>query len=183
MTINNKTNIEMQINVQNNINLVSYDKIKYDYMDLDVVKRLFEVPGEALPAMTLITFFNPNNEENHVIFCPNLKDTQIYIYNKNQFSPDGWSIVEKKEFFEEMMRKQLFTLVKIKNCNDEEDNPLEINDYTGFNNLIRELNSNKAVKKEYITKLNNLCYQNKDIVKNTREKLQDLKRLKNKQIK
>jgi len=45
------------------------------------------------------------------------------VYNKNQFSPDGWEIVEKKEFFEEMMRRQLFTLVNIKNCNDEEDNP------------------------------------------------------------
>jgi len=60
--------------------------------------------------------------------------------------------------------------------------PLEIKDFSGFNNLIKELNSNKAVKKEYVTKLNNLCYQNNSIIKTTREKLQELKKIKNQNL-
>ena len=172
-------NITNNLNINNNIQMLPYDKIKYDYMELDTVKELFEIPGEALPNMTQLTFFDPKNKENHVIFCPNLKDNQIHVYTKNKFSPDGWEMINKKTFFEQMIQWQIFTLERLKEFNEEEENPLEIKNYIGFNNLVKELDTNKEVKKEYINKLNNLCYQNKEIVKETRDKILALKMSKN----
>jgi hypothetical protein len=183
---NTQNNINVQNNVQNNIThnikLSPYNKIRYDYIEIDTVKQLFEVSGEALPAMTQLTFFNPNNKNNHVIFCTNLRDNQIQVYTKYKFSPDGWEIVDKKQFFEQMIETQLFTLEGLKEFNEEEGNPLEIKNYTGFNNLVKELDKNKAVKKEFVNKLNNLCYQNKSIVKKTREQISLLAKEKNKKL-
>jgi hypothetical protein len=116
-----------------------------------------------------LIFFDPANKENHVIFCPNLKDNQILVYTKNSLSPDGWEFVNKKEFFTEMIRRQIYELEKIKNFNEEEDNPLEINSYVGFNRMTNEIKTNNIVKKEYMKKLNNVCYQNKLIVQKTKE--------------
>jgi uncharacterized coiled-coil protein SlyX len=80
-----------------------------------------------------------------------------------------------------MIETQLFTLENLRDFNEEEGNPLEIKSYTGFNNLVKELDTNKAVKKEFVNKLNNLCYQNKSIVKKTREQISMLAKEKNKQ--
>jgi hypothetical protein len=81
-----------------------------------------------------------------------------------------------------MIETQLFTLEGLKEFNEEEGNPLEIKSYTKFNNLVKELDKNKAVKKEFVNKLNNLCYQNKFIVKKTREQISMLAKEKNKKL-
>jgi len=176
---NNTTNIQNQtntnnsntlnLNINNNIQLVPYDDIKYDFMKPSVLRNAFEIPGEAFQSITADTFFNPNKKENHVIFCPNLKDGQIHVYNGNKFSGDGWDVVEKKDFFKQMLIKQMRTLEKIKQCNDLDDNPLEINNIIGFSNLLREFNANNDVIKEYTAKLNTLCYKNNPIVKKTKD--------------
>jgi hypothetical protein len=182
--IYNNINTNNTNNTQNNFNfsLTPYNKIKYDTIELDQVKNLIEIPGEAITTLTNHIFFNSENKNNHVIFCPNLKDNQIQVYTQNKFSPDGWEIINKKSFFEDMINAQIFTLEQMKEFNEEEDNPLEIKSYTGFNNLVKELDSNKSVKKDFVNKLNNLCYQNKSIVKNTRDKILELKKQKQKEI-
>jgi hypothetical protein len=131
--VNNTTNIQNQtntnnsktlnLNINNNIQLVPYDDIKYDFMKPSVLRNAFEIPGEAFQSITADTFFNPNKKENHVIFCPNLKDGQIHVYNGNKFSGDGWDVIEKKDFFKQMLIKQMRTLEKIKQCNELDDNP------------------------------------------------------------
>ena len=165
----------LNLNINNNIQLVPYDDIKYDFMKPSVLRNAFEIPGEAFQSITADTFFNPNKKENHVIFCPNLKDGQIHVYNGNKFSGDGWDVVEKKDFFKQMLIKQMRTLEKIKQCNDLDDNPLEINNIIGFSNLLREFNANNDVIKEYTAKLNTLCYKNNPIVKKTKEESKEIK--------
>jgi len=86
-TQNNITN-----NINNNIKLVPYDEIKYDYMKESVLRQAFEIPGEAFKSITADTFFDPENKENHVIYCPNLKDGQIHVFNGNKFSADDWEV-------------------------------------------------------------------------------------------
>jgi hypothetical protein len=179
--VNNTTNIQNQtntnnsntlnLNINNNIQLIPYDDIKYDFMKPSVLRNAFEIPGEAFQSITADTFFNPNKKENHVIFCPNLKDGQIHVYNGNKFSTDGWDVVEKKDFFKQMLINQMRTLEKIKQCNDLDDNPLEINNMVGFSNLLKEFNANNDVIKEYTTKLNTLCYKNNPIVKKTKDEV------------
>jgi hypothetical protein len=181
----NNTNTNNLNNTQNNFNfsLIPYNKIKYDTIELDQVKNLIEIPGEAITSLTNHIFFNSENKNNHVIFCPNLKDNQIQVFTQNKFSPDGWEIINKKSFFEDMIDSQIFTLEQMKNFNEEEDNPLEIKSYSGFNNLVKELDINKSVKKDFVNKLNNLCYQNKTMIKNTRDKLLEFKKQKENLIK
>jgi hypothetical protein len=140
-------------------------------MSPDVLINAFEVPGEAFQSITADTFFDPNKKENHVIFCPNLKDGQIHVYNGNKFSADGWDVVEKKEFFKEMLKKQMGTLKRIYDCNDRDDNPLEIRNMTGFVNLLKEFHANNEVIKEYTTKLNTLCYKNNSMIKKTKQEM------------
>jgi hypothetical protein len=146
---NSTTNITNNINNVNNgiinngtinitnINLNPYDKIKYDEIELDLLQELFEVPGMALAKLTHCIFFDPNNKENHVIFCSNLKDKQILVYTKNELSPDGWEFLDKKKFFEQMIQNQLFTLENLRDFNIREDNPLEIKSFSGFNNMVK----------------------------------------------
>ena len=176
-TLNNETNIGTlnNYNISNNIKLVPYDDIKYDYMSADVLINAFEIPGEAFQSITADTFFHPKRKENHVIFCPNLKDGQIHVYNGNKFSVDGWDVVEKKEFFKEMLKKQMQTLKRIYECNDRDDNPLELTNMTGFVNLIKEFHANNEVIKEYTGKINTLCYKNNEVVKNTKEETKEMK--------
>lgn len=109
--------------------------------------------------------------------CKGVKDKQVYVYKQNELSPDGWELVDKKELFSDMIRKQTTTLGQIKDYNIKEDNPLEIKDYTGFNNLIKELNT-KETKQEFINKINNICYQNKAIVQKTRKEIDTSKKQK-----
>ena len=178
ITSNIKTqnnNTQNNYNINNNIKLVPYDDIKYDFMKPSVLKDAFEVPGEAFQSITADTFFDPENKENHVIYCPNLKDTQIHVYNGNKFSADGWDVVEKKDFFKQMLTNQIRTLEKIKRCNDLDENPLEINNIVGFANLLKEFNANNDVIKEYTTKLNTLCWKNNPIVKKTKEESKEIK--------
>jgi oligoendopeptidase F len=144
-------------------------------MSAGVLKAAFEIPGEAFQSITADTFFDPEKKENHVIYCPNLKDGQIHVYNGNKFSTDGWDVVEKKEFFKKMLTNQMRTLEIIKRCNDLDDNPLEINNMVGFANLLKEFNANNDVIKEYTTKLNTLCYKNNPIVKKTKDEIKDIK--------
>jgi len=75
---NNNTNITN--NTQNNIKLVPYDEIKYDYMEESVLRNAFEILGEAFQSITTDTFFNPDNKENHVIYCP----LRSFIKNANK---------------------------------------------------------------------------------------------------
>jgi hypothetical protein len=178
ITSNIKTqnnNTQNNYNINNNMKLVPYDDIKYDFMKPSVLKDAFEVPGEAFQSITADTFFDPENKENHVIYCPNLKDTQIHVYNGNKFSDDGWDVVEKKDFFKQMLTNQIRTLEKIKRCNDLDENPLEINNIVGFANLLKEFNANNDVIKEYTTKLNTLCWKNNPIVKKTKEESKEIK--------
>ena len=140
-------------------------------MKESVLIDAFEIPGEAFQSITADTFFNPNNKEQHVIFCPNLKDSQIHVYNGNKFSLDGWDIMNKKDFFKEMIKKQMNTLDKIFRCNQEDDNFLELKNTIGFKNLLREYNNNDEVIKEYTAKLNTLCYKNNQIIKDTKDTL------------
>ena len=58
-----------------------------------------------------------------------------------------------------MLTRQINTLEKIRRCNDLDDNPLEINNMTGFANLFREFNKNNDVIKEY-RQLKNLLITN-----------------------
>ncbi len=166
---NNSNNTNTQNNITNNINnnikLIPYDDIKYDYMKESVLLQAFEVPGEAFQSITTDTFFNPDNKQNHVIYCPNLNNSQIHVYNGNKFSSDGWDIVNKKKFFKEMIKRQMNTLEKIFRCNEEDDNILELENITGFKNLLKEYNANDEVIKEYTDVLNTLCYKNNHIVK------------------
>lgn len=173
----NETNIGTQnnYNINNNIKLIPYDDIKYDYMSPDVLINAFEIPGEAFQSITADTFFHPKRKENHVIFCPNLKDGQIHVYNGNKFSKDGWDVVEKKDFFKQMLKKQMETLKRIYECNDRDDNPLELRNMTGFINLLKEFHANNEVIKEYTTKLNTLCYKNNDFVKQTKEETKEMR--------
>jgi len=169
---NNVSNIQTQNNntqnnITNNIKLVPYDEIKYDYMRESVLRKAFEIPGEAFQSITTDTFFDPENKENHVIYCPNLKDNQIHVFNGNKFTGDGWDVLDKKKFFKEMLTKQMRTLEQIFKCNEEDDNPLEIDNIVGFTNLLKEFNANNDVIKEYTTKLNTICYKNNSIVKKT----------------
>ncbi len=174
-TINNSNNTNIQTqnnntqnnyNINNNIKLVPYDEIKYDYMRESVLRKAFEIPGEAFQSITTDTFFDPDNKENHVIYCPNLKDNEIHVFNGNKFT-DGWDVLDKKKFFAEMLTKQMRTLEKIFRCNEEDDNPLEIDNIVGFTNLLKEFNKNNDVIKEYTNILNTICYRNNPIVKNT----------------
>ena len=171
ITNNNCNNTNTNITNNYNIKLIPYDDIKYEYMKESVLRDAFEVPGEAFQSITADTFFNPNNKEQHVIFCPNLKDSQIHVYNGNKFSLDGWDIMNKKEFFKEMIKKQMNTLDKIFRCNQEDDNILELKNTIGFKNLLREYNDNDEVIKEYTAKLNTLCYKNNQIIKDTKDTL------------
>ena len=91
-TQNNITN-----NINNNIKLIPYDDIKYDFLAPDVLRDAFEVPGEAFQSITTDTFFNPDNKENHLIYCPNLKDGQIHVFNGNKFTSDGWEVCLLKQ--------------------------------------------------------------------------------------
>lgn len=160
------------INITNNINLTPYDKIRYDQIEMDFAKELIEIPGEALPKLTHLIFFDPANKENHVILCPNLKDGQILVYTKNSLSPDGWEFVDKKDFFTKMIMNQITELENIRDFNEAEDNELGITSYVGFNKMTREMRTNENVKKEYIKKLNNVCYQNNSIVQQTKEEIE-----------
>ncbi len=160
----NNNNITNHIN--NNIKLVPYDDIKYDYMKEEVLRKAFAVPGEAFESITTDTFFDPDNKENHVIYCPNLKDNDIHVFNGNKFT-DGWDILDKKKFFKEMLIKQMRTLEKIFKCNEDDDNPLEIDNIVGFTNLLKEFNANSDVIKEYTKKLNTICYKKNHMVKQT----------------
>ncbi len=163
---NNISNNNTQNNITNNIKLVPYDDIKYDYMSESVLRKAFEVPGEAFQSITTDIFFDPDNKENHVIYCPNLNNNQIHVFNGNKFT-DGWDVLDKKKFFKEMLTKQMNTLEQIFKCNEEDDNPLEIDNIVGFTNLLKEFNKNNDVIKEYTNILNNICYRKKHIVKNT----------------
>ncbi len=168
-TQNNSNNTNTQNNITNNINnnikLIPYDDIKYDYMDEAVLRQAFEVPGEAFQSITADTFFNPDNKENHVIYCPNLNNSQIHVFNGNKFSADGWDILDKKKFFKEMIKRQMNTLEKIFRCNEDDDNILELENISGFKNLLKEYNANDEVIKEYTGILNTLCYKNNHIIK------------------
>ncbi len=164
---NNISNNNTQNNITNNIKLVPYDEIKYDYMKESVLKNAFAIPGEAFQSITTDIFFDPDNKENHVIYCPNLKDSQIHVFNGNKFTGDGWDVLDKKKFFKEMLTKQMNTLEKIFRCNEDDDNPLEIDNIVGFTNLLKEFNKNNDVIKEYTNKLNTICYKNNSMVKNT----------------
>ncbi len=168
-TQNNSNNTNTQNNITNNINnnikLIPYDDIKYDYMKESVLLQAFKVPGEAFQSITTDTFFNPDNKENHVIYCPNLNNSQIHVFNGNKFSADGWDVVNKKKFFKEMIKRQMNTLEKIFRCNEDDDNILELENITGFKNLLKEYNANDEVIKEYTGILNTLCYKNNHIVK------------------
>ena len=171
-TINNNT-----INNTANINLIPYSNIKYDNLPLYLVKKLFELPGEAIPLITKITFFNSKNPKNNVIFCPNIKDSQLFVYTNSLYSPDGWELIDKKDFFEKMIEKQIITMEQIKQVNDEEENPLEINNYIGFNNMINAFDTDKIIKNEYIKKINNICYQNSSMIKSIRQIISNQKSL------
>jgi len=171
--IQTQNNYNTQNNINNNIKLVPYDDIKYDYMKESVLRKAFEIPGEAFQSITTDTFFDPENKENHVIYCPNLKDNQIHVFNGNKFTGDGWDVLDKKKFFAEMLTKQMRTLEKIFRCNEEDDNPLEIDNIVGFTNLLKEFNANNDVIKEYTAKLNTICYRNNPIIKNTIDKSKD----------
>lgn len=160
------------INITNHINLTPYDKIRYDQIEMDFAKELIEIPGEALPKLTHLIFFDPANKENHVILCPNLKDGQILVYTKNSLSPDGWEFVDKKDFFTKMIMNQITELENIRDFNEAEENELGITSYVGFNKMTREMRTNENVKKEYIKKLNNVCYQNNSIVQKTKEEIE-----------
>jgi len=172
---NTNTQNNYNINNNNNIKLVPYDDIKYDFLKPNVLKNAFEIPGEAFQSITADTFFDPEKKENHVIYCPNLKDGQIHVYNGNKFSGDGWDVIEKKEFFKQMITNQMRTLEKIKRCNDLDDNPLEINNIVGFSNLLKEFNANNDVIKEYTSKLNTLCWKNNPLIKKTKEESKEMK--------
>ena len=52
-------------------------------------------------------------------------------------------------------------------CNEEDDNPLEIDNIVGFTNLLKEFNANNDVIKEYTNILNTICYRNNPIIKKT----------------
>ena len=71
-----------------------------------------------------------------------------------------------------MIRRQITELENIRDFNELEDNELGITSYLGFNNMTRQMRTNESVKKEYITKLNNVCYQNKAIVQQTKEEIE-----------
>jgi hypothetical protein len=94
---NNTNNYNTQNNINNNIKLVPYDDIKYEYMKESVLRKAFEIPGEAFQSITTDTFFDPENKENHVIYCPNLKDNQIHVFNGNKFTGDGWEVCLQKQ--------------------------------------------------------------------------------------
>jgi hypothetical protein len=74
-----------------------------------------------------------------------------------------------------MLKKQMETLKRIYECNDRDDNPLELRNMTGFINLLKEFHANNEVIKEYTTKLNTLCYKNNDIVKKTKEETKEMR--------
>ncbi len=171
---NNNTQNNITNHINNNIKLVPYDDIKYDYMKEEVLRKAFEVPGEAFESITTDTFFDPENKENHVIYCPNLKDNDIHVFNGNKFT-DGWDVLDKKKFFKEMLIKQMRTLEKIFRCNEDDDNPLEIDNIVGFTNLLKEFNANSDVIKEYTKKLNTICYKKNHMVKQTIDESKDNK--------
>jgi hypothetical protein len=166
--IDNSTTNNITNNITN-INLIPYDKIKYD-INPATLKEAIEVPGKAFQTLTKYVFFDPEKKENHVIFCPNLKNTTIYVYNNDKLSEDGWSIINKKEFFKSMLCKQFQTLLILKDNNDKKQNKLKIKSFVGFNNLVNEFGKDDSIIKEQTEKLNSLCYQNKNIVKNTKNK-------------
>jgi len=105
------------------------------------------------------------------------------VFNGNKLTCDGWSILDKKKFFKEMLTKQMRTLEQIFRCNEEDDNPLEIDNIVGFTNLLKEFNKNNDVIKEYTIVLNRLCYKNNPLVKNTIDESKDIVKSKEERVK
>ncbi len=66
-----------------------------------------------------------------------------------------------------MLTKQMRTVEQIFKCNEEDDNPLEIDNIVGFTNLLKEFNANNDVIKEYTGKVNTICYRKNNMVKQT----------------
>ncbi len=155
----------------------SYDQIKYSSISELDLKRAFKVPGEAFQFITLITFFDPDIKSNHIIYCPNLKDKHIHVHNGYQFSYDGWTILDKKKFFKDMILKQIEILERVFISNQENGNPLQITNPGEFIGLMQEFAiDNELAIKKYTDKLNTLCYKNSPIIKVT---LDDLKKNRN----
>ena len=167
-TTNNNT--ANTVNINNNFNLVPFDKIKYDYVSEDVLKQIFEVPGEALPLMTKVVFFDKTNPENNIIFCPNLKDEFVYVYTNSPHSKDGWERQYKKDFYSTLMQRQLFSLDAFKELLDDDENYLDISSFEGYNKMSNAIRTNKKVKKEYIDRISYISYDNRELVKSTKSR-------------
>lgn len=170
-TITNSNNTANTVNINNNFNLVPFDKIQYDYVSEDVLKQIFEVPGEALPLMTKVIFFDKTNPENNIIFCPNLKDEFVYVYTNSPHSKDGWERQYKKDFYSTLMQRQLFSLDAFKELLDDDENYLDISSFSGYEKMSKAIRTDKKVKKEYIDKIAYISYDNRELVKNTKSKL------------
>jgi hypothetical protein len=66
-----------------------------------------------------------------------------------------------------MIQRQLESLVIYKELNEDADNYLEIDNYIGYNNMI------KLMKTEYYDKVVFIAHDNNHIVKNTRSKINE----------
>lgn len=159
------------VNINNNFNLIPFDKIKYDYVPEEVLKQIFEVPGEALPLMTKVIFFDKSNPENNIIFCPNLGDKYVYVYTNSPYSKDGWERQYKEDFYSTLMTRQLFSLDLFKELLDDDENYLNILSFDGYVEMSKAVRTNKKIKKEYMDKIAYISYDNRDLVKKTRDRL------------
>jgi len=72
-----------------------------------------------------------------------------------------------------MIQRQLESLVIYKELNEDADNYLEIDNYIGYNNMIKLMKTDDEVKKEYYDKVVFIAHDNNHIVKNTRSKINE----------
>jgi hypothetical protein len=174
--IQNITNIKTNIinNNTNNItiNLIPFDSVRYENLPTNLRKNLLETPGLSIQKLILYEHFNKNKSNQlNILYC-NRRDSKMLIYDESELSNNGWSTRNKDEICEIILNKAVYAIEDVINDNDENNNNLQIKDYKidAITRLIKDVDNEKKFRKEIKENIYDICYDNKNIVKNNKNK-------------
>jgi hypothetical protein len=154
------------------INLIPFDSVRYEKLPTNLRKNLLETPGLSIQKLILYEHFNKNKPNQlNILYC-NRRDSKMLIYDESELSNNGWSTRNKDEICEIILNKAVYAIEDVINDNDENNNNLQIKDYKidAITRLIKDVDNEKKFRKEIKENIYDICYDNKNIVKNNKNK-------------
>lgn len=152
-------------NVQHiNINLVAFGKENYENITDNQYRELFIHCKESVPKLVKYIHFNKNKPENHNIYISNIRDQYMLIFNGNE-----WQIIDCETGLEKLFDDNA-TILETKF--DELMDNLNETEIKRFKRFIELKNTDDVAVKQIKRTLRMMLYNNREIVKDTRKKIQ-----------